>query len=66
MSFSNNSVVKLDIEDPDGHEYAHVDDTSNAWDENGKKYIVHEDTNLEDHNLFDYNPTEEEKNEQAY
>lgn len=66
MSVSNNSVVKLDIEDPDGHEYAHVDDTSNAWDENGKKYIVHEDTNLEEHNLFDYNPTEEEKNEQTY
>lgn len=61
MSVSNNSVVKLDIEDPEWNEYAHVDDTSNAWDKNGKKYIVHKDTYLEEHNLFDYNPTEEEK-----
>jgi len=66
MSIDNRYLVKLDIEDPDGNKYAHVDDTSNAWDENGKKYIVHEDTDLEKHNLFEYNPAEEEKNEQAY
>lgn len=60
MRFTDPNIVDLALPDPDGNDYAHVDDTISAWNGDGVEYIVHEDTDLFNNGLSDTNPLDEE------